>query len=86
MPLLQHNHIMALYNLHSVLTWIIPLHFPKLQCCCPKMNSYSYFRYTIATYLYAKILHNDVAIVLRVASLLGSGTVLFKFSVQIFPN
>jgi hypothetical protein len=57
-----------------------------LHYFCKVVWSILNFRQANCTYLYDKTSHNDAAIVLSVPALLGSGTVVFKFSVQIFPT
>ena len=67
-------------------TWHLVFSNSLLQYCGKVEWSILNFRQANYTYLYDKTSHNDAAIVLSVPALLGSGTVVFKFSVQIFPT
>jgi len=78
--LAEHITFIVCYTLHLVLSNSL------LQYCGKVEWSILNFRQVNCTYLYNKTSHNDAAIVLSVPALLGSGTVVFKFSVQIFPT
>ena len=79
-PVAEHITCIVCYTRRCVLSSSL------LQYCGKAICSILNFRQANCTYLYDKTSHNDAAIVLSVPALLGSGTVAFKFSVQIFPT
>jgi hypothetical protein len=79
-PLAEHIICIVCYTCHHVLSSSLLQYCGKVKC------SILNFRQAYCTYLYDKTSHNDAAIVLSVPALLGSGTVVFRFSVQIFTT